>query len=124
MFKLITVFLLCFVLLLQPVHNLLIMLDYVINKEFISTVLCINKDKPELNCQGKCQITERFKETEKKKNNNEGMVSNKIDIILYLPVSINNVLPPLVKYKYPIIFEQHILSTPPFTIFHPPKKIV
>jgi len=31
-------------------------LDYVVNYEYISTVLCENKDKPELNCCGKCHL--------------------------------------------------------------------
>ena len=31
-------------------------IDYVVNYEYISTVLCENKDKPELNCCGKCHL--------------------------------------------------------------------
>lgn len=31
-------------------------IDYVINYEYISTVLCENKDKPELKCCGKCHL--------------------------------------------------------------------
>ncbi|WP_147300487.1 hypothetical protein [Tenacibaculum gallaicum] len=30
--------------------------EYAINYDYISKVLCINKDKPELNCNGKCQL--------------------------------------------------------------------
>lgn len=121
MFKLIVVILLCFVLLLQPVHTLLIVLNYAINKEFISTVLCINRDKPELNCEGKCQVTEKFKEQEKKKNEQKGTFSNKVDIPLDLPASIENLFPPTVENEYHIIYKRHKPSIPPFSIFHPPK---
>ena len=31
-------------------------IDYIVNYEYISTVLCENKDKPELNCCGKCHL--------------------------------------------------------------------
>ena len=31
-------------------------LDYIVNYEYISTVLCENKDKPELKCCGKCHL--------------------------------------------------------------------
>ncbi|MCG8232957.1 hypothetical protein [Tenacibaculum finnmarkense] len=30
--------------------------EYAINYDYISKVLCINKDKPELHCNGKCQL--------------------------------------------------------------------
>lgn len=30
--------------------------EYAINYDYIAKVLCINKDKPELNCNGKCQL--------------------------------------------------------------------
>lgn len=30
--------------------------DYIINYDYISKVLCENKAKPELKCNGKCQL--------------------------------------------------------------------
>ena len=30
--------------------------DYAINKEYIAKVLCINQEKPELACHGKCHL--------------------------------------------------------------------
>lgn len=37
---------------------------YQINKEYVATVLCENKDKPELNCCGKCYLNKQLKKTE------------------------------------------------------------
>jgi len=34
--------------------------EYVINYDYISKVLCINKDKPELQCNGKCQLMQKL----------------------------------------------------------------
>lgn len=42
-----------FAIFLRPI---LPVIDYVINYEYISTVLCENKDKPELKCCGKCHL--------------------------------------------------------------------
>jgi hypothetical protein len=42
-----------FAIILKPI---LPVIDYVVNYEYISTVLCKNKDKPELNCCGKCHL--------------------------------------------------------------------
>jgi len=46
--------------LLKPVNPIL---EYAINKEYISEFLCINTDKPELDCEGKCYMTEKLSET-------------------------------------------------------------
>ncbi|WP_155995248.1 hypothetical protein [Tenacibaculum ovolyticum] len=34
--------------------------EYVINYDYISKVLCINKDKPALQCNGKCQLMQKL----------------------------------------------------------------
>jgi hypothetical protein len=41
------------VLFLKPIFPVI---DYAINYDYISKVLCINKDKPELKCNGKCHL--------------------------------------------------------------------
>lgn len=38
---------------LKPV---LPVIEYVVNYEYVSKVLCINKDKPKLQCNGKCYL--------------------------------------------------------------------
>ena len=37
-------------------RDLLPLMEYHFNKDFIKTVLCINKDKPEMKCDGKCYL--------------------------------------------------------------------
>ncbi len=44
--------------LLRPVSPLV---EYVINYQSISTELCENLDKPELECNGKCHLSKQFK---------------------------------------------------------------
>ncbi|PKH49706.1 hypothetical protein CXF68_02905 [Tenacibaculum sp. Bg11-29] len=34
--------------------------EYAINYDYISKVLCINKDKPALQCNGKCQLMQKL----------------------------------------------------------------
>ena len=40
--------------------------EYVLNQDYIIEFLCINKDKPELQCNGKCHLV---KELEKQQEN-------------------------------------------------------
>ena len=46
-------------------------LEYVINYDYIGSVLCINKDKPELECNGKCHLKEQISKVYDEKNGNE-----------------------------------------------------
>jgi hypothetical protein len=45
--------------LLRPIHPLI---DYYVNQDFFAKVLCINKDKPEMACNGKCILMQRLKQ--------------------------------------------------------------
>lgn len=36
--------------------------EYVINYDYISKILCINKDKPEMSCKGKCQLMKKLEQ--------------------------------------------------------------
>ncbi len=43
-------------------------IDYYVNQDFIARELCENKDKPELNCKGKCHLDKEIKKTVQKEN--------------------------------------------------------
>lgn len=57
--------------LLKPV---LPVIDYVVNYEYITKVLCVNKAKPKLQCNGKCHL---MKELAKSSENEAPISSNK-----------------------------------------------
>jgi hypothetical protein len=38
-------------------------MEYVVNYDYIVETLCINKDKPELNCNGKCYLSKELAKT-------------------------------------------------------------
>lgn len=44
--------------LLRPIHPLV---EYYTNQDFFAKVLCINKDKPEMACNGKCILMQKLK---------------------------------------------------------------
>ena len=45
--------------------------EYAINYDYISKILCINKDKPAMNCKGKCQLM--IKVQEKQQNDYQSL---------------------------------------------------
>ena len=34
--------------------------EYVLNQDYIAEFLCVNKDKPELKCHGKCHLAKQI----------------------------------------------------------------
>jgi len=59
------ILILALVMLLKPIFPVI---DYVINYDYIATVLCVNKAKPQMHCNGKCHLMkEMAKESESEK---------------------------------------------------------
>tara|TARA_B100000953_G_C17899380_1_gene383865 strand:+ start:433 stop:765 length:333 start_codon:yes stop_codon:yes gene_type:complete len=44
--------------------------DYVVNQDYIAEYLCINKDKPEMHCDGKCYLMQMLEEQRNEKKQN------------------------------------------------------
>ena len=53
---------------MQSAVKLLIMVDYEINRDYISKNLCENKAKPMMHCNGKCHLHKQLAQQEKKEN--------------------------------------------------------
>ena len=47
---------------LKPVSPFL---EYLVNKDYIAQFLCVNKDKPEMACGGKCHLMKELEKEEK-----------------------------------------------------------
>lgn len=52
--------------LLQSFGQIIILINFKINQEYIARVLCENKDKPEMKCNGKCHLNKQLKADEQK----------------------------------------------------------
>ena len=109
---------------LKPVFPVL---DYILNYNYISTVLCENKDKPKLNCCGKCHLKKELakaSEGEKpiqsnKKNNNKQEIENLFFHNINYILSKENILIKKNSFKeyYSNIYSYMNSSS----VFHPPN---
>ncbi|MXV15282.1 hypothetical protein [Hufsiella ginkgonis] len=45
--------------------------EFKLNETYIAKVLCINKEKPQLHCNGKCYLAKKLKQAEEKDKNEE-----------------------------------------------------
>lgn len=67
--------------LLKPVFPVV---EYVVNYEYISEVLCENKDKPKMHCNGKCHLMKELakaSENEKPISSDKKIASQEFDIL-------------------------------------------
>ncbi len=69
--------------LLKPV---LPVVDYVVNYEYISKVLCVNKDKPKLKCNGKCHLMKELAKTSENEtpiSSNKKIASHELEVLFF-----------------------------------------
>ena len=111
-----------FVVLLQTFSRFVIEADYFFNKNYITKVLCINKAKPKMHCNGKCYLSRQLKEQEKQEQQIPD--SRKINFevapfFLPKPFSLPNVYYSSIKVQYlPTV--DVLSSTFLRSVFHPP----
>lgn len=110
------------VLFLKPVFPVI---DYMVNYDYISTVLCINKDKPELHCNGKCQLMKELANaadddkpisTNKKTNTNTLNDLFVQEVNEYVFMTANKPVQYILNSKYTNLYS-HLEV---YSIFHPP----
>lgn len=102
------------------VSNADVMAKYLLHKKEITAKYCVNKDKPQLHCQGKCFLRKQLKKGHHREKKT-GNIFQRLDIHL--------ICAQLSDFSFHNFFEDSI-SFPPFqkpkinnplsSIFHPP----
>ena len=96
---------------------------YSLNKEYISTVLCTNKDKPHLHCDGKCFLDIKLKELEQKNKQHQDTLKRMVET---LAPAYANLLPQVFETYLENIPTPYLLQQPQgkvVSIFQPPKTV-
>ena len=60
--------------------------EYVVNYDYISQVLCVNKEKPQMQCNGKCHLMKELAkefENEKPIQNNKKIASSDFEVLFF-----------------------------------------
>lgn len=68
---------------LQSFYSLAIHGFYYVNKDYIAAVLCENKDKPQVQCKGKCFLKKRLKKVEEQERNHQPSVKG-MELLVFL----------------------------------------
>ena len=79
-------YIILFVALTMLVKPLWPVAEYIMNYDYIANVLCENKDKPELKCDGKCYLSQMLAEKSKQNNKNpfgDEQSKTEIQLVVY-----------------------------------------
>jgi hypothetical protein len=102
--------------------KLFVYAEFKSNQATIAATLCENRDRPELNCQGKCYLMKKLKAAEDKEKKQENQTQKKASVDLFF---LNEKVAPVLAITVPA---QKKASTQKFTlpefdreIAHPPS---
>lgn len=113
-----------FLYLMAMVRPVMPVFEYLVKKDYIAEFLCINKDKPMLNCDGQCFLSEMIKAEQEEKKQNLPAIDLReypigfVEILDFYFLNIH--LGPEPVFSYNGSDPQQFLSF----IFHPPKSLV
>lgn len=122
MFKKITASLLLLAFVSQTFAGPFVMLDYFLNTSAYAKN-CINKARPKMHCNGKCQAMKKIQEEEKKEQQNEERKAEaKIQQVLSSKSFFCQVEPVYTITTKAVAFEkQYPLTDISYSFFHPPQ---
>lgn len=107
----------------QTFSKWFVVLEYNLNKDFIAKNLCINKAKPKLHCNGKCQMMKKLAEEENQNSSNNKTTQTKIQDLVFNDEINKPVLPVITYTTLSYNAERPLLKhiAPVSLIFHPPS---
>ena len=117
--------LLLFALAIQGSSQLAVLAGYELHKSYIARVLCVNRDKPAMHCNGKCYLMKKLRQDRQRKDSQSSNVAGRLDIVLYCPQP-SLQLPPYVgsaRFAFSPVITAGYLS-PCFGFFHPPRLLL
>jgi hypothetical protein len=115
-------FTLLLALLSSILSKLFVYAEFKSNQAYIAATLCENRDRPELNCQGKCYLMKKLKAAEDKEKKQENQAQKKASVDLFF---LNETIAPALVLTVPEKMKPSIqkFSLPEFNreIAHPPS---
>lgn len=121
MFRSILVHLLIFTTLTANFSQVFVQAGFELNEHYIVSKLCINRDKPQMHCNGKCYLMRKLKQAEQKEKSREretqrsmhqlGVVVEKLSFNPYLTLVMQ-------EYKEELPFRLPAYAA---EIFQPPR---
>lgn len=118
----ISIGLLAFLMLIKSLMMPFVYLDFKLNQEYISKVLCINRDEPQLQCNGKCVLMQKMKEAHDQTQSQDDQTPTKQFLETFCePIADFTLFPDFFKKQEIAQYQTHLFSSYSGAIFHPPQ---
>ena|SRR5690606_12884057 len=120
--RLVGIISLILVLIIQSISTSLTLFNFEIQREAITALFCINKEKPEMHCEGKCYLEKQIKADEESHSEKPQSRVEFIVLVFTLASCETEFLTQFttqVTHNFKYIIPHH--SSKVFTIFHPPQ---
>jgi len=96
-----------------------VMVHFKLNQKVIAKQFCVNQDKPELKCDGKCYLHKELQKTEH--SDSEKIISTKnFDLVLNPNFEYNIEIKTITKKKELVIYQETQHKAPYLEILVPP----
>ncbi|WP_299626344.1 hypothetical protein [uncultured Tenacibaculum sp.] len=94
--------------------------EYAINYDYIAKVLCINTDKPELSCNGKCHLKKKLQQQQEEDYNSLRIAMEEYPIGFVSVLEVRKRVHPKQKQKSNFGYHKNYKFLYHPSVFHPP----
>lgn len=96
-------------------------IEYNLNKEFIARNLCENRNKPKMNCQGKCHLQKQLEKTQGNETQGKTENKDKVEDVIFTSVKKIN-FPDEPASAFCVLKNNPYSHTALAAVFHPPCR--
>lgn len=110
---------------LPVMHKAIVITNYIVDYDYISQVLCINKEEPELQCNGKCHLNKELNKAESSEDNdskNNSRTNLEIGITYFLNTQEETHISQLLSLEKNNYYYTEFYSTPFINSFDKPPR--
>jgi hypothetical protein len=109
---------------LQTCSKQLIYSDYLMNKEYISKVLCVNKNSPEKHCNGKCHLKKQLDQDTRQQEGDSQKVKAGTEVVYISPQELKLEIPAITVSEHFFFYQKRTAEKEPSSVFHPPGSFI
>ena len=117
------VILICLV--VQSTIQLGILGYYQANKEYITRNFCVNKDKPQLHCNGKCHLKKLIKKADREQDQSGSRVNTEQQVTVFILPAQQQLLHKATEepVTHKTCYTTSVYTSPLNSVFHPPPSL-
>ena len=121
--KLLAASILILLICIQSFTSWIIIAEYAINKDYITRNLCVNKERPKLHCNGKCQLAKKLaaEENQNPRNNSSHGKIKPVDLLYSQQDFPSEIVSLKTELSEAFAAYSHSSGLPVYSdVFHPP----